>query len=533
MKTISNTILAFTLFCSIQSAAQAPVYNSYPSAQAVLFLDFDGHTVNGTSWNGSGPIECASANLDATKITEVFNRIAEDYRPFNINVTTDSTKYLAAPATKRMRAIFTTSNSWYGNNAGGVAYIGSFTWGDNTPCFIFTALFNYNVKNISEAGAHELGHTLGLRHQSSYNAVCGKVSDYHYGTGTGETSWAPIMGVGYYKNFTVWHNGSDPYGCDNTQNDLNIITSTENGFGYRSDDHNGNTNATATQAIFSSNRFNVSGVINKTDDIDVFKFKLTTTNRFQLSAVPYNVGSGNTGSDLDLQVDLVDGSQNVLGSYNPGNALNSIIDTVLSAGTYYLRVDGRGNAYASEYGSLGSYSLEASQDPMLALPLRKFELKGSAENNRHKLTWAIDADEAIVNQVVETSVNGREFEYLSSINETARTFEQQPATTGVVHYRVAVLFDNGRQHYSNTIAMRNGPGSKPQLLTNLVQNNALMMNSPANFAYSINDYHGRTIAKGTISKGASSVNISNINNGTYIIRFANEQEQYAEKFVKQ
>ncbi len=119
MRNFYQTLLVLFLLASSQIFAQAPTYNSLPGATAVLFLDFDGHTVNGTSWNSSGPIVCGPSNLDNAKISEVFNRIAEDFRPFNINVTTDSTKYLAAPATKRMRAIFTISNSWYGNNAGG------------------------------------------------------------------------------------------------------------------------------------------------------------------------------------------------------------------------------------------------------------------------------------------------------------------------------------------------------------------------------------------------------------------------------
>ena len=120
------TVSAFTF----SSHAQSPVLSSYPSASAAIFLDFDGHTVEGTSWNWSLPaIECQPSGLNATQITEIFNRVAEDFRPFNINVTTDSTKFLAAPANQRMRVIVTTTSSWYGNSAGGVAFIASFTLG--------------------------------------------------------------------------------------------------------------------------------------------------------------------------------------------------------------------------------------------------------------------------------------------------------------------------------------------------------------------------------------------------------------------
>src|SRR5436853_4729854 len=191
-----SCLLIVLCACNLFSGAQVSIYNSYPDAAPVIFLDFDGHTVSGTGWNSEGPIYCGASGLTATQIAEVFNRVAEDYRPFTVNVTTDSTKYLSAPVNQRMRVIITVTSDWYGS-AGGVAFVNSFTWGDNTPCFVFSALLNYNTKNISEASAHEAGHTLGLRHQSVYDVNCVKTSEYNPGIGTGDISWAPIMGVGY------------------------------------------------------------------------------------------------------------------------------------------------------------------------------------------------------------------------------------------------------------------------------------------------------------------------------------------------
>jgi len=247
--------------------AQVPLLSSLPSAPAVIFLDFDGHNVAGTSWNFDGPFYCGPSGLDNSQITTVFNRVAEDYRPFNVNITTDSTKFLAAPINRRMRVLLTVSYEWYGS-AGGVGFIGSFTWGDDSPCFVFTSLLSYNVKNIAEAASHEAGHTLGLYHQARYDANCVKQSDYHSGAGAGEIGWAPIMGVGYYQNLTLWNSGPNPYGCNNIQNDLTVITS-NNGFSYRTDDHTASF-PTATTATFVNNQFTVSGVIAQNTDQDLF-----------------------------------------------------------------------------------------------------------------------------------------------------------------------------------------------------------------------------------------------------------------------
>ena len=184
---MKNLYLVFALLVlgCLPGKAQTPVLSSYPSAPAVAYLDFDGHYVANTAWNYSTNITCGASGLTPDQMTEIFHRIAEDYRPFNINVTTDSTKYWAAPALKRMRVVFTVSSEWYGS-AGGVSYVNSFTWGDNSPCFVFTALLGYKTKWVAEAGSHELGHTLGLRHQSSYDGNCAKTAEYNQGIGSGE-----------------------------------------------------------------------------------------------------------------------------------------------------------------------------------------------------------------------------------------------------------------------------------------------------------------------------------------------------------
>ncbi len=534
MKNICLTLLLVvgSLTGAFTAKAQTPVYNSYPSATATLFLDFDGHTVNGTQWNTSGPIVCGPSNLDAAKITEIFNRISEDYRPFNINVTTDSTRYWAAPANRRMRTIFTISNSWYSTSVGGIAYVGSFSWGDNTPCFVFTAALNYGAKYIAEAGSHEAGHTFGLRHQAAYDANCVKTSDYYSGTGTGETAFAPIMGVGYYRNFSVWHNGASPLGCDRIQNDLSVLSNTVNGFGYRVDDHSAST-ASATVASFSNNTFTLSGVVAKTDDQDLFTFTIPNDGRFKLSGIPYNVGTGNVGSNLDMEVQLLNSAQTVVGTYNPTTALSSVIDTTLSSGKYYLKIDGTGNQYATEYGSLGSYALEGNYVAFTVLPLRKLELKGISDNGQHRLNWVIDADEVIVKQVLESSEDGVNFQPVTETSASARNYNYTPRSTAVTLYRLNVTFDNGRSYFSNTIALKNTSNAKPQLLTTVIRKNELSVTSPGAFEYLVADFGGRTIAKGMIPKGSSSIQLTNLPSGAYMVKFSNGDEQYVEKFVKQ
>jgi hypothetical protein len=527
-----SVLLILTLSGTLKAKSQVTDLNSYPSASKVILLDFNGHTVAGTMWNVNGTFTCNSSGLSDAAITEVFNRVAEDYRPFNINVTTNETIYNSAPYNKRMRVVITTSNEWYGSGAGGVAYINSFTWGNNSPCFVFSTLLGYNVKNVAEAASHEAGHTLGLRHQSSYNAACVMLSDYNWGQGSGEIGWAPIMGAGYNQNMTLWNSGPNSLGCGIIQDDLSVITKTENGFGYRTDDHT-DLFATATSAVFnSSGQATISGVIEKTDDKDLFKITVPVFSRLQLNAIPYNVGTGNSGSDLDLQVDVLDGSYASIGTYNPGNLLSSIIDTFVNAGTYYMRIDGKGNIYAPEYGSLGSYSLQATYTDAVILDIRRLELRGRLNGDMHTLSWVIEADKPVMKQVIEVSSNGITFTPLDQPNNPLRNYSYHPLDNRPLLYRMHITLDNLKEYYSNVIAIRPGKAARPQLVGNTISGNNVTVNSPASYHYQIIDQSGRMLSKGKVEKGYTSVDLGSIHTGIHIIRFTDGEQQWSEKFIK-
>jgi len=526
-------LLLIAVYSSKIATAQSPILSSFPQSSSVLFLDFDGHTFDNTIWNFGSPITCAGSGLNSSQITEIFNRVAEDYHPFALNITTDSTKYWAAPFNKRMRVIITTTYNWYGSGAGGVSTVGTFGDVDNTPCFVFSSLLGYNVKQISEAVSHEAGHTLWLYHQAVYDNNCVKITDYNTGTGSGEIGWAPIMGVGYYQNMTLWNLGPNSYGCSSIQNDIDKIL-TQNGLSLRPDDYAA-TYAGATNISFTGNQFTTNGVITQNTDQDMFRFNIASNGRFTLNAIPYNVGTGNAGSDLDLQVSLYNNSQVLLNVYNPGVLLSSVIDTNLNAGTYYLKVEGKGNVYAPNYASLGSYSLQGTFGS--TLPLRRLELKGSINNDLHQLSWNIDADEQVVQQILEVSTDGRHFTTLNDAADLSlRHFTYRPTATGTIQYRLNVTFDNGRQYYSNIVTLKKtGSNPRPQLISNFITDSKIEVQSPGNYTYSIFDYSGKSIKQGNLVNGSNLIQTPGILSGSmYIIRFNDAASGiWVDKFIRQ
>ena len=332
------------LMMSFQSYSQVKL-SSFPSAKATIFLDFDGQTVVGTAWNSNGPLYCAPSGMTDDQITEIFNRVAEDYRPFNINITTDSTVFLAAPLNQRTRIIITPTSDWY-QGVGGVAFTGSFIWGDDTPAFVFSNMLAYDPKMIAENCSHESGHTVGLSHQSTYNTSCTLLATYNEGLGTGQISWAPVMGNSYYRNLSGWNNGPTPSGCSDDQDNLSIITS-RNGFTYRTDDYSDDPSVNPGVINIVNSQFSADGIITTNTDKDAFKITLPNDGGLHLNATPFSVGPNNEGADLDVQVTLLNSAKGVVKVYNPQDKLDVTIDTTLMAGDYYVLVQGAGNANAT------------------------------------------------------------------------------------------------------------------------------------------------------------------------------------------
>jgi hypothetical protein len=521
-------ILSLCLGTSFFSYAQVPVLNSDPNSAATIYLDFDGQYVAGTSWNWSGPINAAPANLSAAAITEIFTRVAEDYRPITVNVTTDSNRYLRAPILQRMRVIVTASSAWYGR-AGGVAFVGSFSWGDNTPTWIFSDLLYNNPKYVAEACAHEAGHTLGLQHQSKYDENCMKISEYNGGAGNGEIGWAPIMGVGYNQNLTTWHTGPSSEGCNVIQNDLSIITSAANGLKFRDDDF-GNNPLESTPITMHGTAFQINGQISKMKDVDAFRFELTKPNGFRLMAIPQNVGTGNLGADVDLKIYIMNSKFDTVGIYNPSQLLDAVIDTTLNQGVYYISIGATGNAYHSDYGSLGYYSLAGSLQSIL--PVYDFTLKANDQRDNRILAWTYTSDEKLAALSVESSLDGKNFKALSTVSAAQRSYVYNASRVGAYYRMKATTLLTGVEYYSNIVYVDGKANSAAPKVINTLVKQSILISSGGNYAYQLLDMSGAQISAGQLIAGMNSIDASRCKSGIFLIRMSNGTESYAEKLMK-
>lgn len=337
--------------------------HSRPGAKRTIFLDFDGATLTGTAWNrNSGSITAMPFDIDGTpgvfsnaerqRIQFIWQRVAEDYAPFDVDVTTQQppadslARTSATDQTYGTTVLITRTTGVYNCSCGGIAYIGVF---NDTSSYYKPALVFYNMlgngdeKATAEAISHETGHNLGLSHDGSSS------SPYYSGQGSDPvTGWAPIMGVGYYKPVVQFSRG-DYAGANNHEDDFAVAQSY--GLPLRADDF-GNSLAAAAALPASGT---IDGVIERGSDVDMF-YVAAGAGAFSASVKP-----ANRSANADLSISLLNAAGNVVASASPTATLSAEISyQVPAAGTYYLRVrpTGLGSPTAtgySNYGSRGNY----------------------------------------------------------------------------------------------------------------------------------------------------------------------------------
>ena len=223
-----------------------------------------------------------------------------------------------------------TDDTWASCSCGGHAYINSFNYSIDTPAFVY----NSSLLGVAEASSHEVGHAVGLSHDGTSSTT------YYRGHGSGEASWAPLMGVGYYEAVTQWSKG-EYYDSNNAGSGANygdgpddlFIMTTQFGFDYRVDDHG---DSSTSASLLSGVSVSESGVIERTSDVDVFGFS-TGEGTVSLAIDPDPLRP-----NLNVKATLRDSGGSQVAVSNPTSTLSALFNQSLTAGAYYLEVEGTG-----------------------------------------------------------------------------------------------------------------------------------------------------------------------------------------------
>ena len=349
-ETDAASIAASGLAGASYALSSVPLLNSLAGAAVSLYLNFVGHF--DATWGGYQNITTPAYDQDGdpttfsdgelASINNVWQAVAEDYAPFKVNVTTVEPPSFANGVA--LMVAIGGNGSWTGATYGGIAYTNSFTNSSPNTVFVFpTNLGNGYAKYVADASSHEAGHGFGLYHQSQYGPTGSKIAEYYTGPGDGT---APLMGNSYNAPRSLWWYGTST-SSTTFQDDMAVIARTQNGFGYRPDDHGG-TSAAATALSVAGNQLSGSGIITTTSDLDYFSF---STGGGQLT-LSVDVAAYN---NLDARIELREAGGALIASAAPSNSYGATLTATVAAGSYRLVV-----AAGSGYGNVGQYSVSGT-----------------------------------------------------------------------------------------------------------------------------------------------------------------------------
>ncbi|MDO5579743.1 MAG: choice-of-anchor Q domain-containing protein [Planctomycetia bacterium] len=373
---------------------------SYKGAPNTIYLDFT--TIGLDSHNATASFQ------ERIFIQEVWQRVAEDFMPFNVNVTTDaavkgSGSYISLDVGTGL------TRNYLNNNLNGVAPSAS-----ESGLTLNTTL----AKITAEGASASIGGALGL----SSDAYLLNEEAY-----PGRDKWGPIMGNpnSQAKQYTQWSQG-EYASAEGAQDEVAMIASR---LGYRVDDF-GNTLADAQDLSdflvdvywqydplislyenynewknqyakidkYSSSQgtYLVSGVIGRSEDEnggviydqDVFSFVSSggsyvidvstigadmrwnsAPNRWADRASDYYYAFDWWMTNLNVKVELLNSRGEIIQFYDPlTTSFTHFTTGKLAEGeTFYIKVYGIGEGNAltngfSDYGSMGSYTLSVTEN---------------------------------------------------------------------------------------------------------------------------------------------------------------------------
>ncbi|MCW2737470.1 M12 family metallo-peptidase [Nocardioides sp.] len=340
--------------------------SSRPASTRTVYLDFDGATYSGTSWQGGAEIVSPAYSLDADRasfsdteraqIYLAWKVVSEDFAAFDVNVTTRRpdpsaiTRTSASDPTYGVPVVITPTNSvGSGCSCGGEAYVGVFASVAATgyqPAWIFTDGSGTVGDNVGQVISHEVGHTFGLSHDGTSH------TSYY----SGAEGWGPIMGASYGRRAAHWSRG-EYADANNTEDDVAIIARSAPTV---PDDHSdGPAGATPIAAGVPT-----TGTIASRTDTDAFSFTVS-------GAATLTVAGPSGYSNLDAQLTIHDAAGTVVATVDPtadtasdaSMAATWTVTPSATATTYTAVVDGVGSGTPSQagrysdYGSFGAYTI--------------------------------------------------------------------------------------------------------------------------------------------------------------------------------
>lgn len=405
-----------------QHTTGVPELSSRPGAAYTIYLDPSGFNYDGT-WSSSTPGITPSLNevadngtfgaADVAEINAIWAAMANQYRSFNVNVTTVDPAIAAGQSgtdierrdyydsqAHMMHTVIGKGDGWQGS-ADGLALLNTIGTVASNPGehtnWMFTNAYDgtATVANGNYTGnisSHETGHTFGLNHQGDFTGTIPTatvVNEYGFGDdANGNGNYVATMGNASDRQRVAWRVGSTHNGDSQfVQND--VMTILANDGAAIADSGIGHTFATATAIPLAGSVIDVNnplhrgvispnsasnpdpiGVDNYTKDV----FSFVTDGSNPISLILHDgddfltPGVADNGLTLRGALSIFDSSYSLVASaVEDSSTLFQTYTGLLGAGTYYAQITSFGgheevtNDYlAAQYYDMGGYFLTGS-----------------------------------------------------------------------------------------------------------------------------------------------------------------------------
>lgn len=371
LRELADPAASSSLRGPVPSVRDVVTLQSRPGAARTLFLDIDGALLAGTQWASlpGAPVlpvtpafdvdgsTVTMSELERRLVQAIWAHVAEDFAPFDVNVTTQDPGPAALERTSASdtaygsTVVLTTKNwvtTWCGSCTG-IASLGVFSAVGLQPyrhALVFATPYRHLLAHdaaafarvVGSAASHEAGHHLGLKHDGLLKGGPRLATSYHPGV----AGWAPIMGSATVP-LVRWADGSYAW-ANNPEDDLAVLTAQ---LGLAPDE----------LPMVLTEETPVSGVVSSASDSDLVTF----TARRDGWVVAFPDGER---ANLDLALDVVrfDDSRATYATptvYTRGVLTGLDARFAVKAGERYV-VSVRGDespGIASRYGSVGRWTL--------------------------------------------------------------------------------------------------------------------------------------------------------------------------------
>ena len=323
------------------------------------------------------------------------------------------------------------TGSWSGQTLGGLTYVGGFANADlPNLSFVFSAnLANGDPIDTGDMVAHEAGHGFGLNLQSQWSGNT-LVQEFYSGPGNG---LQPLMGYPYGAARALWWDGTSSLGPNNIQDDMAIIASAANGFGYRPEPSNTSAASAAPLAV-SGNQVSTSGLIIHNTDQDYYSFT-TGAGQITLTVTPQPAGINCLVPTIEL---LGPNGTTVLASNN-NSSYAATVTLNVSAGTYYVVIGSEGG-----YDDVGQYTVSGTIVNNSSAPATPSNLTATASSAQVALMWSSVSGATSYNVYRSTSSGGEgSTPYQTGL--TSAAFTDTNVSNGTTYYyKVTAVNSHGK-----------------------------------------------------------------------------------------